>query len=208
MNAPRAIIAILRGLDPDQAVVTGTALADAGITRIEVPLNSPRPLDSIAAMQTALGDRAAIGAGTVLTPADVEAVAATGATFIVSPNCNEAVIRRTKALGLGSYPGIFTPSEAFAALEAGADALKIFPAVQMGPAGLRAMRAVLPAGTTVYAVGGVGPRDFADWLAAGADGFGLGSSLFNPGWDLATIAQRAAEHVAMFDAAEARTPAG
>ncbi len=197
----RPIIAILRGLEPSNAVATGEALIGAGITRIEVPLNSPAPLESIAAMQAALGARAAIGAGTVLTEAEVEAVAATGATFIVSPNCNPAVIRRTKALGLGSYPGVFTPSECFAALEAGADALKVFPAVQMGTGGLRAVRAVLPPGTLVYAVGGVGPEDFAAWRAAGVDGFGLGASLFAPGWGLTRIAARAAENVAACDAA-------
>lgn len=197
----RALIAILRGLDPADAVAIGTALVEAGITRIEVPLNSPAPLDSIAAMQAALGTRAAIGAGTVLTEAGAEAVAGAGGTFIVSPNCNPAVIRRTKALGLGSYPGVFTASECFAALEAGADALKIFPAIQMGTAGLGAIRAVLPHDTAVYAVGGVGPGDFADWRNAGAIGFGLGSTLFKPGWDAARVGFRAAESVAAYDAA-------
>ena len=135
-----------------------------------MPLNSPEPLKSIAAMQSALGDRARIGAGTVLTPEEVRAVAATGATFVVSPNADPRVIIRTKELGLGSYPGVFTATEAFAALAAGADVLKIFPAGIMGTAGLGALRAVLPAGTPVYAVGGVGPGDFAAWRAAGADG--------------------------------------
>ena len=177
----RRLIAILRGVTPERAVETAEAIVAAGIDWIEVPLNSPEPLRSIAAMQAALGDRARIGAGTVLTPEEVRAVADTGATFIVSPNADPRVIARTKALGLGSYPGVFTPTEAFAALAEGADALKIFPAGAFGRDGLKALRAVLPRGTLVYAVGGVGPADFAGWCAAGADGFGLGSSLFQPG---------------------------
>ena len=181
----RNLVAILRGLDPGRAVETAEALVEAGITWIEVPLNSPEPLRSVAAMRAALGERARIGAGTVLTPEQVRAVAAAGAGFVVSPNCDPRVIERSKELGLGSYPGVFSPTECFAALAAGADALKLFPASLMGTGGLRAIRAVLPPGTLVYAVGGVGPRDFADWRAAGADGFGLGSSLFQPGWPIA-----------------------
>ncbi|WP_299131624.1 2-dehydro-3-deoxy-6-phosphogalactonate aldolase [uncultured Amaricoccus sp.] len=196
----RRLIAILRGLDPSRALDTAETLIEAGIVWIEVPLNSPRPLESIAAMQERFGTRARIGAGTVLTEDEARAVADTGATFIVSPNCDAAVIARTKALGLGSYPGVFTPSECFAALGAGADALKIFPAGMMGPEGLRAIRAVLPVGTAVYAVGGVGPADFAHWRAAGADGFGLGSSLFQPGWSVARVAEAARASVAAFDA--------
>jgi 2-dehydro-3-deoxyphosphogalactonate aldolase len=196
----RNLIAILRGLAPDRAVETGAVLVEAGIGSIEVPLNSPEPLKSIAALQAALGGRASVGAGTVLTPEEVRAVAATGASFIVSPNCDPRVIERTKQLGLGSYPGVFTPTEAFAALAAGADALKIFPAAMMGTAGLTGLRAVLPAGTSVYAVGGVGPADFAAWSAAGADGFGLGSSLFRPSWPLARVAEAARASVAAWDA--------
>ena len=128
-------------------------------------------------------------------------MAATGASFIVSPNCDPRVIARTKALGLGSYPGVFTASECFAALAAGADALKIFPAGVMGRAGLAAIRAVLPPGTLVYAVGGVGPADFADWCAAGADGFGLGSALFKAGWPAARVAEAARASAAAWDAA-------
>jgi 2-dehydro-3-deoxyphosphogalactonate aldolase len=197
----RRLIAILRGIEPAAAVATATALADAGIDWIEVPLNSPLPLDSIAAMQAALGGRARIGAGTVLRPEEVRAVAATGASFIVSPNCDAQVIGRTKELGLDSYPGVYSPSECFAALAAGADALKIFPAGMMGAEGLKAIRAVLPGGTLVYAVGGVSPRDFALWREAGADGFGLGSSLFQPGWPLERIAQQARAAVEAYDAA-------
>lgn len=197
----RRLIAILRGVGPAQAVAVATAAVEAGIGWIEVPLNSPDPLRSIAAMQEALGARARIGAGTVLTPEQVRAVAATGATFVVSPNCDLRVIERTKDLGLGSYPGVFSPSECFAALGAGADALKIFPAGMMGTGGLKALRAVLPEGTAVYAVGGVGPADFADWRAAGADGFGLGSSLYQPGWEAGRVAEQARASVRAYDAA-------
>jgi 2-dehydro-3-deoxyphosphogalactonate aldolase len=198
----RPLIAILRGVEPDQAVATATAIVDAGIGWIEVPLNSPRPLDSIAAIQASLGERAKIGAGTVLTPEEVRAVAATGASFVVSPNCDPTVIARTKELGLGSYPGVFTPTECFTALAFGADALKIFPANIMGLEGLKAIRAVLPADTRVYAVGGVGPADFAAWTAAGADGFGLGSALFKPGWTPARVAEAARASVAAWDATQ------
>ena len=152
-------------------------------------------------MQAALGDRARIGAGTVLEPEEVRAVAATGATFIVSPNADPRVIARTKELGLGSYPGVFTATECFAALAAGADALKIFPAGIMGPAGVTALRAVLPPKTLIYAVGGAGPADFPAWIAAGCDGFGLGSALFKPGWPAARVAEAARATVTAWDAA-------
>jgi 2-dehydro-3-deoxyphosphogalactonate aldolase len=197
----RNLIAILRGLEPGDAVETAEALVEAGITWIEVPLNSPRPLESIAAMRAVLGERAEIGAGTVLTPEAVRAVASAGGRFVVSPNCDPVVIARTKALGLGSYPGVFTATECFAALAAGADALKVFPASVLGREGVTAIRAVLPPGTRVYAVGGVGPRDFADWLAAGVDGFGLGSALFRPGWSVERVAEAARASVAAWDAA-------
>jgi len=195
----RRLIAILRGISPDEAVATATALVDAGITWIEAPLNSPDPLRSIALMQDALGDRAHIGAGTVLTPDEVDAVAATGASFIVSPNADPLVIERTKELGLRSYPGVFTPTECFAALAAGADALKVFPAGLMGVAGLQAIRAVLPPETHVYAVGGVGPDNFAEWRDAGAVGFGLGASLYSPGRELVTVVLRAEAAVRAYD---------
>jgi 2-dehydro-3-deoxyphosphogalactonate aldolase len=197
----RRLIAILRGLAPERAVETADALVGAGIDWIEVPLNSPAPLKSIAAIQEAFGDRARIGAGTVLTPEQVRSVAATGASFIVSPNCDPRVIECTKQLGLGSYPGVFTPTECFAALAAGADALKLFPAGMMGRDGLKAIRAVLPPGTLVYAVGGVGPADFAAWRDAGADGFGLGSSLFRPAWPRARVAEQAEASAAAYDLA-------
>lgn len=196
------LIAILRGLHPSRAVETGETLIAAGIERIEVPLNSPDPLRSIAAMQSVLGDRAEIGAGTVLTPDQVREVAATGATFIVSPNTDEAVIGRTRDLGLRSYPGAFTASECFRALQAGATALKLFPAVQLGCGGVSALRAVLPSQTRIYAVGGVGPRDFEAWRQAGVDGFGLGSSLFSPDWSLKQVAAAARKAVAAWEATE------
>lgn len=197
----RELIAILRGVRPDEVEAIGAALVEAGIERIEVPLNSPEPLESVRRLARAFGGRAEIGAGTVMTPAEVEAVAAADGRLIVSPDADPAVIRATKAAGLRSAPGALTPGECFAALKAGADALKIFPAFLMGIEGLKALRAVLPAGTRVYMVGGVGPAGFADWIAAGADGFGLGSSLYRPGDGAAAVAERAREAVAAFDRA-------
>lgn len=197
----RALIAILRGITPAEAMPVCAALMDAGITRIEVPLNSPDPYDSIKAMATAHDDQAMVGAGTVLTPEQVTRVHAAGGQLIVSPNCVPEVIRKTKALGLESWPGIFTPTEAFAALDAGADGLKLFPGSMAGPSGLQALRAVLPPGTQVYAVGGAGPANFADWTRASADGFGIGSALYTPGMSTADVAARAKDIVAAFDEA-------
>ncbi|WP_372425000.1 2-dehydro-3-deoxy-6-phosphogalactonate aldolase [Salinarimonas chemoclinalis] len=203
----RPLIAILRGIAPSAAVPVARALVDAGFGLIEVPLNSPDPLASIAAMADALGDRADFGAGTVLTPEEVGAVAGAGARFAVSPNTDTAVIHETKRRGLGSYPGAFTPTECLAALKAGADALKIFPASMMGPSGLKAIRAVLPAGTRVYAVGGADADTFPAWLAAGADGFGIGSALYAPGRDAQEVGRRARAIVAAYDGAIS-TPIG
>lgn len=201
----RSLIAILRGIRPEEAVETGAALITAGITSIEVPLNSPDPLDSIARLAEAFGDRAQIGAGTVLTPQAVADVAAAGGKLIVSPNMDPAVIAETKRRGMESWPGTFTPTECFAALAAGADGLKIFPANLVGPAGLKAIRAVLPPETRVYAVGGAGAENFADWFAAGADGFGIGTALYKPGQSAAETAAKAARITAAYDAAR---PAG
>lgn len=197
----RNLIAILRGIRPDEVAAVGRALVGAGIDRIEVPLNSPQPLQSIAALAAAVGRTALVGAGTVLSEAEVEAVAAVGGRLIVSPNCDPVVIRAARARGLQCWPGVMTPTECFAALQAGADGLKLFPAALIGPAGLRAMRAVLPAGTPVYAVGGAEPENFADWRAAGADGFGIGSALYRPGMDAAEVGRRAAAIVAACDMA-------
>ena len=201
--ADRPIIAILRGLRPAEAEGVTRALLAAGITRIEVPLNSPDPYDSIARMLAIAPPGAVIGAGTVLEVAQVDLLAAMGAGMVVSPDCNPEVIRATKAAGMLSFPGVFTPTECFAALRAGADGLKIFPASQLGAEGLRAIGAVLPPGTRCYAVGGVGPANFAQWRAAGAAGFGLGTALYTPGMAADQVATRAAAIVAAFDAAVA-----
>ena len=198
MNRP--IIAILRGVKPAEAVAIAGVILAAGIDKIEVPLNSPSPLESISAIVKAYGDRALIGAGTVLTIAQVRQVRAAGGKLVVSPNCDPAVIAATIAAGMQSWPGIFTPSEAFTALQAGATGLKLFPGDMASPKGLKAMRAILPIGTQVYAVGGAGPENFVEWIAASADGFGLGSAIYKPGDTPETVAAKAQAIVAAFDA--------
>ena len=195
----RNIIAILRGVTPSEAVAVTGALIDAGISKIEVPLNSPDPLRSIERMATRYGANAIIGAGTVLTPSDVRNVKDAGGVLIVSPDTNAEVITTTKSLGLLSYPGVMTPTECFAALRHGADGLKIFPGSLLGPDGLRAIRAVLPSNTEVLAVGGAGPDNFADWAAAGANGFGIGTAIYRPGDTADTVAKRASAIVNRYD---------
>lgn len=198
----RNIIAILRGITPSEALPACEALIAAGVTKIEVPLNSPDPFDSIQKMQAEFGADALVGAGTVLTVADVERLASIGAQMVVSPDCNVAVIAATKGAGLLSYPGCLTPTECFAALATGADGIKIFPSFLVGTKGLQAMRAVLPAAAQVYAVGGVGAENFGDWMAAGADGFGIGTALYTPGMTAQDIRGRAARIVAAYDMAK------
>jgi 2-dehydro-3-deoxyphosphogalactonate aldolase len=197
------LIAILRGIRPDECEAVAEALVEAGFTIIEVPLNSPDPLASIAALVEALGPRALVGAGTVLAEAEVDALAAIGAGLVVSPNGNPAVIRRTAALGMVSLPGVFTPTEMFAAIEAGASGLKLFPAEAASPAVIKAVRAVLPPQVPLFAVGGISAANMGDYLAAGAAGFGIGGSLFKPGKPLAEIAADAHAIVAAFKAARA-----
>ncbi len=199
----RPLIAILRGIEPREAATTAAALIEAGIDRIEVPLNSPQPLESIEAMVAAHADDALIGAGTVLTSDEVKNVYKVGGKLIVSPNTDKRVIEAATNLGMHSFPGVFTPTECFQALGAGADGLKLFPGFLVGTQGLKAIRAVLPKNTQVIVVGGVGPENFADWIAASADGVGLGTWLYKPGMSVADVAARAREAVAAWDEATA-----
>jgi 2-dehydro-3-deoxyphosphogalactonate aldolase len=198
--AAMPLVAILRGLTPETADDVGDVLVNAGFKLIEVPLNSPRPLESIARLAERLKGRALVGAGTVLDVAAVEAVAEAGGTLIVSPNTNTAVIAAAAARGLIAVPGFQTPSEAFAALEAGARALKLFPAEAASPGVLKAIRTVLPAGTAVLPVGGISPTTVAPWHAAGAAGFGIGSALYSPGVTTEALAERAATFIAAYRA--------
>lgn len=197
----RSLVAILRGITPDEVVAAGEVLVKAGITMIEVPLNSPEPFESIRRLVDASESHITIGAGTVLTPEDVDRVQSAGGRLIVSPDCNDDVILRTRQLEMLSYPGVYTPSECFRALRLGADVLKLFPGALMGTEGLKAIRAVLPEATPVYAVGGAGPENFGDWLKAGANGFGLGSALYRAGDSIDTLAEKAQRIVAAYDAA-------
>jgi 2-dehydro-3-deoxyphosphogalactonate aldolase len=195
------LVAILRGLTPEEAVDVGEALLGAGFTCLEVPLNSPRPLDSIRRLREALGDRAVVGAGTVLTPQAVREVVDAGGQIIISPNADTEVIRETVAVGALSMPGVFTATEAFSALKAGAQVLKLFPSEIAGPVGLKALRAVLPADQRLYAVGGVTPDNLAGWAAAGASGYGIGGALFKPGMTAAEVGERARAFVNAWNAA-------
>jgi 2-dehydro-3-deoxyphosphogalactonate aldolase len=190
------LVGIIRGVTPDEAEAVGAAMFEAGIRIIEVPLNSPDPLASIKRLADSLGDRALIGAGTVLEPGQVAEVKAAGGRLVVSPNTDPSVIRATVEAGLISSPGYFTPSEAFSAIAAGAHALKFFPAEAATPAVLRAQKAVLPSDVPLIVVGGVKPDTLRPWLVAGADGFGLGSGLFVPGQSPAVTAEKALAYVA------------
>lgn len=194
------LIAILRGVRPDEAEAIGEALVEAGIRGIEVPLNSPEPLLSIRRLAERFGDRALVGAGTVLTDSAVDEVAEAGGRIIVSPNTNLAVIRRAKVRALVSLPAFFTPTEAFAAIEAGADGLKLFPAEAASPAVLKAMKAVLPTATPVFPVGGITPDGMAAWRLGGAAGFGIGGAIYAPGRSAGEVHARAAQFVAAWRA--------
>lgn len=201
------LIGILRGVTPDEAVAVGEAVLAAGITALEVPLNSPEPLESIRRLVESLGERALVGAGTVLNTDQVREVHAVGGRLVVSPNCRPAVIEETRRLDMQSWPGVLTPSEAFDALEAGATGLKLFPAVQVGIEGMKALRAVLPGDTRLYAVGGIGAEDFAAWRAAGVAGAGLGSALYRPGQAPEQVGQQARALVAAWQVADSGTGA-
>ena len=189
------IVAIIRGVTPEAAEPIGAALWENGIRIIEVPLNSPRPFESISRLAAAFGDRALIGAGTVLDPGDVARVAAAGGRLIVSPDSRAEVIEASVSAGLVSAPGFFTPSEAFAALRAGAHGLKFFPAEAASPSVVKAMRAVLPRDAPLLVVGGVRPEAMRAWRDAGADGFGIGSGLYIPGRSPAETAACARAYV-------------
>ncbi|WP_022681769.1 2-dehydro-3-deoxy-6-phosphogalactonate aldolase [Sphingobium bisphenolivorans] len=194
------LVAILRGITPDEIEGVGDALAEAGFTLIEVPLNSPDPLHSIERLTKRLGSAALVGAGTVLTREDVGRVADAGGQLVVSPNSNPAVIATAVATGLISLPGCFTPTEAFAALEAGAHGLKFFPAEAMQPQVLKAQCAVLPSAIPKLVVGGITPDNMAPWVAAGAAGFGLGSALYKPGNSAEAVGAAARSFVSAWQA--------
>lgn len=190
------VIAILRGITPDEIIPVGRALIKCGINVIEIPLNSPEPLESIKRLSAEAGDKAIIGAGTVLQVNDVHAVKAAGGQLVVSPNTDPKVIAATVAAGMISVPGYFTPTEAFAAIHAGAHAIKLFPAEAASPSVVKAQRAVLPAGFPLFIVGGVQAHDVAKWLSAGANGFGLGGALYRPGYSAKQVMEAASQFVA------------
>lgn len=189
------LVAILRGLEPQQAAAVGAALVECGFRTLEVPLNRPGALQCIEILARSLPGDALVGGGTMLTVADVEAVHAAGGRLMVSPNCDIAVIARAQALGMLCAPGVATPTEAFAALKAGAHALKLFPAEMVGYGGLKALKSVLPAGTDLWPVGGVTPQSMALWMAAGATGFGIGSQLYAPGTAASEVLTRGRQYV-------------
>ena len=197
----RGLVAILRGLKPAEAISIGQAIFDAGIEAIEVPLNSPEPFSSIARIVEILPKTALVGAGTVLTAADVDALHKAGGRLLVSPNIDAEVMGRAMHHGMVTMPGVFTPTEAFTAIRLGASALKFFPASVLGAGGIAAIRAVLPPTTPIGAVGGVSDKDFAGYKAVGVSVFGLGSSLYKPGASVDDVARRARAAVAAWDEA-------
>lgn len=197
---PLPLVAVLRGIAPDEVSAVGDALVAEGFRILEVPLNSPQPLESIRGLAAQYGERCLIGAGTVMDPADVARVWDVGGRLIVMPHADVAVIREAKRLGLICLPGVATPTEAFAALAAGADALKLFPAEAMVPATLRAWRAVLPVSTRVFPVGGIRPDNMRPWWSEGAAGFGTGSNLYKPGAAVADVRAAASAYAAAFHA--------
>ena len=196
------IAAILRGIRPDEALDVAAALVEAGIRILEVPFNSPDPLVSIGAMQQAFGDRAIIGGGTVLSVEALEQLHGVGGRIMVTPNTNPAVIARGAELGLELLPGFMTPSEAFAAIAAGARRIKLFPAARLGPAYVKAIKDVLPKHVGVWAVGGTGADTIGDWLAGGCEGIGVGGALYRPGDDALTVRERAVDLVAAWQRAK------
>ena len=202
--APLPLIAVLRGITPEEIPAVSAALAGEGFRILEVPLNSPRPFDSIRALAAALGDRCLVGAGTVLTIDDVARVGAAGGRLIVMPHGDVAIVREAKRQGLVCVPGVATPTEAFAALAAGADGLKMFPADQLPPGALKAWRAVLPKSTLVFPVSGIKPDNMAPYWAAGANGFGTGSNLYRPGAGVDEVKRVAAAYAGAFRALPAR----
>ena len=192
------LVAILRGIKPEEAEDIGRALVEAGFGLVEVPLNSPNPFDSIERLARTLGTHALVGAGTVLDPDDVHRIAGAGGRMIISPHMDPSVIGTARAAGLAAIPGIATPTEAFTALRAGADALKLFPAEMMPPAVVKALLAVLPPGVPLLPVGGISPDNMGAYLAAGAAGFGIGSALYKPGMDAAAVGEAARRFVAAY----------
>jgi 2-dehydro-3-deoxyphosphogalactonate aldolase len=196
------IIAILRGVTPQEAVAVGQVLYDAGVRIVEVPLNSPDPFTSIAALAKAFGPRVIVGAGTVLSVQDVNMLKDHGGQISVSPDSNPDVIARAKAVGMEPLPGVFTPTEAFSAIRAGAKHLKLFPAEAASPNTVKAWKAVLPKHVQIHAVGGVTSSNMAEWLACGVTGFGIGSSLYKPGKSLADIGAAAEDLVSAYKRAK------
>lgn len=190
--AQNPLVAILRGVRPGEVETIAAALIEAGIVIIEVPLNSPDPFDSIARLARRFGNDALIGAGTVMCTTDIDRLARAGAQLVVTPHAAPDLVRAAKSHGMQAAPGFFTPAEAFSLLDAGADALKLFPAEAASPAVLRALRAVLPPNTPVLPVGGMDPTTIPAWSAAGAAGFGIGSALYKPGDDAPTVTRKAA----------------